>query len=114
MSFTRPACDAITGQGVKRVVAVSSLGCGFGRHASLLSPPWAMDDLIEQTGVDYRALAMPFFMENLHNQVGAIKGQGMFFLANSPDRPLATVANRDISAAAAELVLDPYWSGQGS
>lgn len=114
LDFTRPACDAIKSQRVKRVIGVSSLGRAYGKHAGLLSPAFAMDELIESTSVSYRSLAMPFFMENLLNQVEAIKSQGMFFMANSADRPLATVATRDIAAAAADLLLDDSWSGQGS
>jgi uncharacterized protein YbjT (DUF2867 family) len=114
LNFTRPACEAIKSQGVKRVIGVSSLGREFGKNAGLLSPAFAMDDLIETTGVSYRALRMPFFMENLLNQVETIKGQGMFFLANSGDRKLATCATRDIAAVAAKLLLDDSWSGQDS
>jgi uncharacterized protein YbjT (DUF2867 family) len=113
LDFTRPACEAIKSQGVKRVVAVSSLGREYGKNAGLLSPAYAMDDLIKSTGVSYRALEMPFFMENLLHQVEAIKSQGTFFLANSADRKLPTVATRDIAAAAAQLLLDGSWSGQG-
>ena len=114
LDFTRPACEAIKSQGVKRVVAVSSLGREFGENAGLLSCAYAMDQLIESTGVSYRALRMPFFMENLLGQVEAIKSQGMFFLANSGDRKLATCATRDIAAVAARLLLDDSWSGQDS
>ncbi|MFI6122902.1 NAD(P)H-binding protein [Streptomyces sp. NPDC051064] len=114
LDLTRPACDAIKSQGVKRVIGVSSLGRAYGKPAGLLSPAFAVDELFESTGVNYRSLAMPFFMENLLGQVEAIKSQGMFFLANSADRPLATVATRDIAAAAADLLLDDSWSGQGS
>ncbi|MFG2141518.1 NmrA family NAD(P)-binding protein [Streptomyces sp. NPDC048650] len=114
LDFTRPAADAITAQGIKHVVGVTSLGRAYGKHAGLLSPAFAMDDMIESTGVNYRALAMPFFMENLLNQVEAIKTQGMFFMANTAERPLATVATRDIAAAAANLLLDPSWTGQGT
>ncbi|MGW7003999.1 NmrA family NAD(P)-binding protein [Streptomyces sp. NPDC054933] len=114
LDFTRPACEAIKGQGVKRVIGVSSLGRAFGKNAGLLSPAYAMDDLIESTGVSYRALRMPFFMENLLNQVEAIKSKGMFFMANLGDRKLATVATRDIAAVAAKLLLDDSWSEQGS
>jgi hypothetical protein len=71
-----------------------------------------MDELIESTGVSYRALAMPFFMENLLSQAGAIKSQGMFFLPSSGDRTLATVATRDIAAVAARLLLDDSWSSR--
>lgn len=114
LSFTRPACDAIRNQGVKRVVGVSSLGRAYGKPAGLLTPAFAMDELIESTGVSYRSLAMPFFMENLLSQAEAIKSQGMFFLPNTADRPLAAVATRDIAATAARLLLDNSWSGQGS
>ena len=112
LGFTRPACETIKSQGVGRVVGVTSLGRGFEKHAGLLTPAFAMDDLIESTGANYRALRMPFFMENLLNQVEAIKGQGMFFMANSADRPLATVATPDIASVAAGLLLDDSWSGQ--
>lgn len=112
LGFTRSACEAIGALGVKRVVGVTSMGRGYGRHAGLLSPAFAMDDLIESTGVHYRALAMPYFMENLLNQVEAIKSKGTFFTANSAGRPLATVATRDIASAGAELLLDGSWTGQ--
>ncbi|MBV8884711.1 MAG: NAD(P)H-binding protein [Chroococcidiopsidaceae cyanobacterium CP_BM_RX_35] len=114
LSFTRPACEAIKSQGVKRVVTVTSLGHEFGQNAGLLTAAFAMDDLIESTGVSYRALRMPFFLENLLNQVESIKGQGVFFMPNSSDRQLATVATTDIAETAAKLLLDNSWSGQDS
>ena len=114
LDFTRSACEAIASKGVKRVVAVTSLGRDFGKNAGLLSAAFAMDDLIENTGVNYRALRMPFFMENLLNQVQAIAHQEKFLLANSGDRPLSTVATADIAEAAAKLLLDNTWSGQES
>lgn len=114
LGFTRPACEAIESQGVERVVSVTSLGREFGKNAGLLSAAFAMDDLIESTGVSYRALGMPFFMENLLNQVESIRSQGTFFMANSGDRKLPTVATRDVAEAAARLLLDGSWSGQDS
>lgn len=112
LDFTQPMCEAIKSQGVKRVVGVTTLGRGWPKNAGNLSAAMAMDELIESTGVSYRALQMPFFMENLLNQVEAIKSQGMFFMANSADRPLAIVATSDIAAAAVKLLLDDSWSGQ--
>lgn len=112
--FTRPACEVIESQGVSRVVAVTSLGRDYSGDAGLLSAAFAMEELIEGTGVSYRGLGMPFFMENLLGQVEAIKNQGMFSMANSGDRTLATVATRDIATVAANLLLDDTWSGQES
>jgi uncharacterized protein YbjT (DUF2867 family) len=114
VDFTRPACDAFRSQRVKRVVGVSALGRGWLRNAGLVSVSLAMDDLIASTGVSYRALAMPSFMDNILNQVEAIKTQGMFFSPISGDRKLPTCATRDIASVAAKLLLDPSWSGQGS
>ncbi|GGW39849.1 NmrA family transcriptional regulator [Streptomyces lucensis JCM 4490] len=114
LGFTRPACEALRTHGVRRVVGVTSLGRAYAGHAGLLSPAFAMDAMIESTGVSYRALAMPYFMENLLNQLEAIRSQGVFRTANSADRPLATVATRDIAAAAADLLLDGSWTGHGT
>ncbi|WP_432838624.1 NmrA family NAD(P)-binding protein [Dactylosporangium sp. CA-092794] len=111
LNFTRPLVQAGPGQGV-RVVGVTSLGHGYPGKAGLLSAALAMDALIEGAGVSYRAVALPFFMENLLHQVRDLKGQGRFSMANTADRPLLTVATRDAATAAAALLLDSSWSGQ--
>jgi len=113
LHFTRPAVEAIRNHGV-RVVAVSTLGHGYQGDAGLLSAALAMDELIEGTGTAYRALALPFFMENLLRQAQALREQGTFSMANSADRPLPAIATRDVAAAAAALLLDPAWTGQAN
>ena len=113
VDFPRPACDAFRSQRVRRVVGVSALGRGVAGNAGLVSASLAMDDLIASTGVSYRALTMPSFMDNILRQVEPIKSQGMFFSPISGDRKLPTCATRDI-AVAARLLLDDSWSGQGS
>ena len=114
VDFTQPACDALQSQGVRRVVGVSALGRGRPRNAGLVSASLAMDDLIASTGVSYRALTMPSFMDNILRQVEPIKNQGMFFSPLSGDRKLPTCATRDIAVVAAKLLLDSSWSGQDS
>ena len=84
LDFTRPACEAFTRQRVQRVVGVSALGRGVAGNAGLVTTSLAMDDLIASTGVAYRALTMPSFMDNVLRQVAAIKGQGTFFSPLSP------------------------------
>ncbi len=115
VGFTRPAAEAFKTQDVKRVVAISALGRGTqaAAHAGLVTASLAMDDLIASTGVDFRALTMPSFMDNLLQQAGAIKAQGMFFSPLSTDRKFPTVATRDIAAVAAKYLLDTTWTGQG-
>jgi uncharacterized protein YbjT (DUF2867 family) len=67
LDFTRPACYALKSQGVRRVVGVSALGRGtaVAGNAGLVTASLAMDDLIASTGVSYRALTMPSFMDNI-------------------------------------------------
>jgi uncharacterized protein YbjT (DUF2867 family) len=113
VGFTRPAAEAFRRHGVGRVVGVSALGRGtpwVGR-AGYVTGSLAMDDLIASTGVAYRALVNPSFMDNTARQAGSIKDRGMFFWPIAADRKMPTVATRDIAAAAARLLLDASWSG---
>jgi uncharacterized protein YbjT (DUF2867 family) len=113
--FTRPAAEAFRKYGVKRVVGISALGRGtpWAAQAGYVTASLAMDDLIAGTGVAYRALANPSFMDNIAAQAAAIKNQGMFFSPIDGDRKLPSVATRDIAAAASRLLLDDTWSGVG-
>jgi uncharacterized protein YbjT (DUF2867 family) len=114
LDFSRPACDAFKSQGVGRVVGVSALGRGVPGNAGYVSASLALDDLIASTGVSYRALTMPSFMDNLLRQTEAIRSQGMFFAPVSGELKAPACATRDIADAAARLLLDPSWSGAGS
>jgi uncharacterized protein YbjT (DUF2867 family) len=114
VDFTRPACEALKSQGVRRVVGISALGRGtaMAAKAGHVTASLKMDDLIASTGVNFRTLTMPSFMDNILNQAGAIKSQGMFFSPLSADRKFPTCATRDIAAAASKLLLDASWDGQ--
>ncbi|MDI2127044.1 NAD(P)H-binding protein [Yinghuangia seranimata] len=113
VDFTRPAANAFARHGVRRVVGVSAIGRGTpqARHAGPVTASLAMDDLIADSGVAYRALVCPSFMHNLLNHVGAVKAQGLFFMMADPDLKVPTVATRDIAAAASRLLLDGTWTG---
>src|SRR6266446_10598972 len=114
--FTRPACTAFKTQGIKRVVGISALGRGTpaAAHAGLVTASLKMDDLIASTGVHYRAVTNPSFMDNLLRQVELIKNQGIFSLPIAGDLKQPSACTRDIAATAATVLLDPSWSGVGS
>jgi uncharacterized protein YbjT (DUF2867 family) len=113
--FTRPAAKAFRRHRVGRVVGVSMLGRGtpWADRAGFVTGSLAMDDLIAASGVAYRALTNPYFMEDTVRQAGSIKDQGVFSYPIAGDRKLPTVATRDIAAAASRLLLDTSWSGTG-
>jgi uncharacterized protein YbjT (DUF2867 family) len=113
--FTRPAAEAFTRHGVGRVVGVSMLGRGtpWAAQAGLVTGSLAMDDLIAASGVAYRALTNPYFMEDTARQAESIKNQSLFTAPIAGDRKRPAVATRDIAAAASRLLLDASWSGAG-
>jgi len=113
--FTRPAAKAFRRHRVGRVVGVSMLGRGtpWAGRAGFVTGSLAMDDLIAASGVAYRALTNPYFMEDTARQTGSIKDQGVFSYPIAGDRELPAVATRDIAAAASRLLLDTSWSGTG-
>ncbi|MFI1097904.1 NAD(P)H-binding protein [Streptomyces sp. NPDC020917] len=114
--FTRPAAEALRAHAVARVVDVTALGRGtpWAGRAGHVTASLAMDDLIAGTGVAFRALALPGFMDNLLRQARAIKEQGVFLDMLPADLRLPAVATRDVAAVAARLLLDGSWTGQES
>lgn len=112
LDFARAGSDAIRRHRVGQVVGVSSAGHGWPKPAGLLSAAFAMDAELERSGAAYRALSMPFYMENLERNLDAIREQGVFSLTYAADRPLALIATRDVAQTAAVLLTDRSWTGQ--
>ncbi|KAF2782216.1 NAD(P)H-binding protein [Streptomyces coelicoflavus] len=114
--FTRPAAKALAAHRVGHVVGVSALGRGtpVAARAGLVTASLAVDDLIAETGVAYRALANPSFFENLLEEAGSIRERGCFTDVVDAERKAPLVAVADIAAVAAGLLLDRSWTGTGS
>jgi uncharacterized protein YbjT (DUF2867 family) len=113
VNFARPAAEAIRRHGVARVVAVTALGRGteWQDRAGLVTASIRMVDLLGATGAAVRGLAMPGFMDNALQQVGAIR-QGQMFGPLDPDKKVPHTATRDMGAASARLLQDRSWTGQ--
>ena len=114
VDFTRPAAAAIRHHGVRHVVGVTALGRGtqWQGRAGLVTASLQMEDLIMQTGVAYRGLAIPSFMDNVIRQAVSIKDNGVFFGPIDPDRKAPTTATSDIGTVAAQLLANRRWMGQ--
>ena len=112
LNFATAGAEAIRRHGIGHVVGVTSAGHGWPKPAGLLSAAFAMDAELERSGAAYRALSMPFYMENLDRQLDTIRQHGVFSLTYAADRPLAMIATRDIAQTAAELLTNRSWSGQ--
>jgi uncharacterized protein YbjT (DUF2867 family) len=115
VDFTRPAAAALQRHGVKRVVDITALGRGtpWADRAGFVASSFRMDDLIASTGVAFRAVTNPSFMDNIARQAVPIREKGLFFLPFDGDKKMPAAATRDIAAAAARLLLDVSWTGMG-
>lgn len=113
LGFTAPAARAFAEHQVGHVVGVSALGRGtaVAGQAGLVTASLAMDDLIGGTGVAYRALANPSFMDNTLRAAQEIREQGVLSNTLTPDRRVPVTATRDIAAAAVRLLRDRSWTG---
>lgn len=111
--FTRAAVDALPRHGVGHVVGISALGRGtaVAGQAGLVTASLAADDLIASSGVAYRALANPSFMDNILREQDSIRDHGVFVNTVAAERKAPSAATRDIAAVAARLLTDRSWSG---
>lgn len=114
VDFSRPARDAIEAHSVQQVVSVTGLGRGteFQDNAGFATASIAMDDMLASTGVAFRALAMPAFMENIAEQDQSIREDGVFYSAIDGSRRMPHCATRDIAESAVQLLLDASWTGR--
>ncbi|NSZ19827.1 NAD(P)H-binding protein [Agrobacterium vitis] len=111
LHFSRPACEALKTSGVKHVVAISALGCGWPKDAGHVTAALKMDDLFASTGVSYRALACASLMENVLRQAALIRDRSAFYWPTAAEIKEPACATRDVAALAAHLLLSPSWTG---
>lgn len=111
--FSMPAIKAMEDAKVTRVVGVSALGRGTRQvaRAGNVTATLALDDRIGATGVDYRALTMPSFMDNIKRQAQLIKDRGIFTSPIPGHHPMPTCATDDVAAVAARVLTDQSWDG---
>lgn len=104
-------CNALPRSGVTHVVGISALGRGWPKPAGQVTATLAVDDMIAQTGVQYRALACASLMDNIARQSDPIRTLGRFFQPTPGNLKLPHVAKGDVARIAADLLLDLNWAG---
>ena len=73
LGFAKAISAAVRRHSIARVVAVSSAGRGWPISAGVLTAAFAMDAEFERSAANYRALCMPWFMENLLRYTDALR-----------------------------------------
>ncbi len=105
--------QALGESGVRRVVALSSLGAELAAGTGLIVGLHDQEQRLQRlAGVDLLLLRPVTFFESFRDALGPIARHGVHADAVAPDLPLPMVATRDIAAAAAAAALAvPDWRG---
>jgi uncharacterized protein YbjT (DUF2867 family) len=111
VDYGRQARAGIERNGIGHAVMISTMGSGIDR-AGHLSAAIAAEAEVGGSGAAVRAIAPPFFMENLLGHAEAIQG-GVIALPSAADRILPVVATDDLAALAADLLVARSWTGVG-
>lgn len=105
--------SALQKAAVRKAVVLSSVGAD---KAERVGPVVGLHNLEQKlnaiAGLDAVYLRAGYFMENLLPQVGVIQNFGMMAGPIRPDLGLPLIATRDIGAVAAELLLNPGFTGK--
>jgi uncharacterized protein YbjT (DUF2867 family) len=104
---------AITKNGVKHAVALSSFGADKpDRTGPVLGLHTLEEKLNGIAGLNALYLRAGYFMENILSQVGVIQSFGVIAGPVRPDLALPLIATRDIGTAAAEALLKLDFNGK--
>jgi uncharacterized protein YbjT (DUF2867 family) len=98
--------------GVRRVVALSSIGADVPAGTGVLTSLYAQEQrLAALSDVHVLALRPGSFFENFLAAVPAIEHEGGYTDVFAADVPMPMVAVRDVAAAAADALLRTVWHG---
>lgn len=106
------AADVLRGEGIARVVNVSSIGAQSGPGTGPVAVLGQVETVWSAACPNVTHLRPGFFMENVLSMLPQALEQGAIMLPVSPQRPFPMIATRDIAARAAELLLDRRWTGR--
>jgi len=103
---------AIRENGVRHVVALSSLGADLSAGTGLIAGLHAQEERLKQLeGTNVMLLRPVSFFENFHDALALIKHQGINADSVEADLAVPMVATRDIADAAAKALKARDWKG---
>ncbi|NRD50581.1 NmrA family NAD(P)-binding protein [Corallococcus exiguus] len=105
------AAERVKAHGVKRVVILSSVGAQSGAGTGPVSVLKPIEEAFQAAAPNVVSLRAGFFMENLLRDVQGLAKAGALFSASPETKAFPMVATADIAAKAAEVLLDPSWTG---
>lgn len=108
---TQAGVTAVSRNGIKRVLLVSSLGAGAGENLGTISFISDTERAFNALTTNVLTLRPGYFMENFLLQTQSLLEQGAFHFTYDPDHDIPFISTDDIGDAAARYLLDPTWAG---
>jgi uncharacterized protein YbjT (DUF2867 family) len=111
-AFGASTVAAIRAAGLRRVVALSSLGADVAAGTGFLTSLYAQEQRLRGVdGLDVLFLRPGLFFESFLPSLDAIRTHGVHVDSIDPDVALPMVATRDVGDAAAAALLTSAWAG---
>lgn len=108
---TEAGVRAVSQNGIKRVLLVSSLGAGAAENLGTISYIGETERAFNALTTNVLTLRPGYFMENFLLQTQSLLKQGAFHFTYDPDHDIPFISTDDIGDAAARYLLDPTWAG---
>lgn len=103
---------ALRASGVRRVVALSSLGADVPEGTGVIAGLHRQEQRLQKiAGIDLLMLRPVSFFENFHDSLGTINEAGMLADTVAPELAVPMIAADDIAAVAAEALHARDWTG---
>ncbi|WP_433556601.1 NAD(P)H-binding protein [Pseudonocardia xinjiangensis] len=103
---------AVQAAGVRRVVALSSLGADLPEGTGFIASLHEQEQRLRRVpGLDLLVLRPGVFFESIAAAVDLVRALGVNADAVAPDVPVPMIATRDVAEAAAAALLARDWSG---
>jgi uncharacterized protein YbjT (DUF2867 family) len=109
--FGAHAARAVTANGIRRVVFLSSVGAERRSGAGEIDGLARTEQLLDDTGADVVHLRCGFFFSNLLMELDSIRS-GVVRVVLPVGHPMPWVAPRDIAEVAVGRLLNPGWTGR--
>ncbi len=103
---------AVSENGIKRVVNISSIGAGAASNLGTVSFCGNVESIFNQTNSNVLHLRPGYFMENFLDQIKLIRCERTVCFPYASDHDIPWISTDDIGDEAAKYLLDDSWTGQ--
>ena len=112
LQTAKAGANAVSANGIPRVVNISSIGAGAKPNLGTVSFSGTVESILNQTAANVVHLRPGYFMENFLAQIETIQSDRTVRFPYPSDHDIPWISTDDIGDVAAHYLLDQRWAGQ--